>query len=172
MEFKKGDKIRLTRDYPLDRDGTSSELIYPKGTILTFKDYGVYCTTEEDGRLFYRGDFELVEAAVSDEKLKLEIGEIILELFDFPMAAFSIERTYEKNGKPFRTNLSTVLGSSPAWEHGPSRAFDALRVKSALRACIRSIEMSEWKLTYGPHLEMEQFRAEDEQAHREYMAAD
>lgn len=107
-----------------------------------------------------------------DDKLKLEIGEIILELFNFPMATFFIERTYEKKGEQSTINLSAVLGSAPESEHGPAVAFDPLRVKDMLKACLRSIQMSEWKLTEGPHLEMELFRGEDEPAHREYMAQD
>ena len=106
-----------------------------------------------------------------DEKLKLEIGEIILEMFDFPMATFFIERVYEKKGEQNRIALSAVLGSVPASEYGPGRDFCPVALKAALRACLRSTQQSDWKLTYGPHLEMELFRAEDEQAHREYMAS-
>lgn len=63
MKFNKGDKIKLTRDYPLDPDSSYpyKDTPYPKGTVLTFKDYGPYLTTQEDGRFFYSDDFELVE---------------------------------------------------------------------------------------------------------------
>jgi len=65
MEFKKGDKIRLIRDYPLAGPGESVgswfEVLYPKGTVFTFNNYGPYLTVEGIGPFFYRDDFELVE---------------------------------------------------------------------------------------------------------------
>lgn len=53
---------------------------------------------------------------------------------------------------------------------GPAVAFDPLRVKDMLKACLRSIQMSEWKLTEGPHLEMEEYRQMyGEKDYQEYM---